>query len=391
MSSGDSGDSGGDIGSSASAASDSSTATIAIEAAPDSAGGVAASIPEAQRIGQQDALSSTASPETAAIGMGWRDTSLSQPPTEAAFIGDYAWQNQPNYDALPAPERVEAALEADKPGLSGSSRPHSEVYTMFNPALGQVYVGLVKDAPGARTAQQSLILDYESRVAHGMTPDTGWGLPVLDLSTLDQDEATGRAQMLLNYYRDQGMLAQMRTPAGGTSPEQNFVQPHWQRPEIARGAPGWEPVTAPVHEYIEPPEFSRLGERTVVRDRQGYTYETYTMYNERTGEVYAGKTSGFAGPLENVAARYKEHVASGKTPERGWQPAVLDRTSANERAIDGREVEVQYENQRLGIAPPADKYHRGASPSRAPELIDVAQQEFGPVPAGGVHHPWNWW
>ena len=430
MSSGESG--GGDIGGST-AVADASPATIGTETAPASVESATAVAQEAQYTGEQGTLSSAASrAETAAIGSrGWQEMSLSQAPTEASpYIPDYTGPNQQSYDALqgtarvdalerqeqdaaglarlsrlperspdqpPTSERVEAGLEADKPGPSGSAKPHSEVYTMFNPALGQVYIGLVKDAPGARTAQQSLILDYEQRIAtYGMTPDTGWGLPALDLSTPDPNEATARAQMLLNYYRDQGMLAQVST-SGQPHPEQNFVQPNWQAQYRARGDKGWEPVTGPVHHYIAPPDFSRMGDTPATEaDQRGKTYQTYTMYNERTGQVYAGQTSGLAShsPLQNVADRYMQHVKGPEamTPERGWQPAVLDKTSADPTAITGRERMLQDYYEEQGMRSPEQK-HKGAGDNRAARVIEIAQREFKEpsIPAGGVHRPWHWW
>lgn len=432
MSSGESGDSGGDIGSST-AVADASPATIGTETAPASVESATTVAQEAQYTGEQGTLSSAAPrAETAAIGSrGWQDTPLSQAPTEASpYIPDYAGPNQQSYGALDgsarvdalersepdtaafsrtsrlpegsadqpplASERVEAGLEADRPGVWGRSGEHSEVYTMFNPRLNQVYVGLVENDPAERTTQQSLIVDYESRVAHGLTPDRGWGLPVHAFHSNDAHEAAVRAQVILNYYRDQDMVADLGR-GGRSDPQHNFMSPRAQESyrasDTARGNQHlWEPLTEPVHRYEEPPDFSRLGE-TRAAQVAGYrhTYETYTMYNERTGEIYSGKTSGSAGPIENVAERYTEHVASGKTPERGWQPAVLDQTSPDSRAIDAREVQLQYDYQRQGKAPPIDKYHRGASPRRAPEMIATAEQTFGPVPAGGIHHPYEWW
>lgn len=66
------------------------------------------------------------------------------------------------------------------------------------------------------------------------------------------------------------------------------------------------------------------------------TYQTYTKTNPDTGEVYSGRTSGTASPEENVARRDRSHHMN----ERGFGPAVLDKSSTNPAAIRGREQQL---------------------------------------------------
>jgi hypothetical protein len=66
------------------------------------------------------------------------------------------------------------------------------------------------------------------------------------------------------------------------------------------------------------------------------THQTYTKKNEKTGEVYSGKTSGKGTPEENVAKRDSrpDHQAKNKD---GYGPAKLDKSSKDPNAIRGRE------------------------------------------------------
>lgn len=55
-----------------------------------------------------------------------------------------------------------------------------------------------------------------------------------------------------------------------------------------------------------------------------------------TGDIYTGRTSGEKTPLENIAARDKNHHMN----EQGYGPAELDRSSSNKDAIRGREQQI---------------------------------------------------
>ena len=55
------------------------------------------------------------------------------------------------------------------------------------------------------------------------------------------------------------------------------------------------------------------------------SYPTYVKVNADTGEVYAGRTSGFDTPLENIAAR----DTSCAYDDLGFGPAQLDQSSAS--------------------------------------------------------------
>jgi RHS repeat-associated protein len=66
------------------------------------------------------------------------------------------------------------------------------------------------------------------------------------------------------------------------------------------------------------------------------TYQTYTKTNGTTGEVYSGKTSGTGTPEANVRNRDSKPDHKAKT-EKGYGPAVLEKSSSNSDAIRGRE------------------------------------------------------
>lgn len=59
------------------------------------------------------------------------------------------------------------------------------------------------------------------------------------------------------------------------------------------------------------------------------TYQTYTKVNPETGQVYAGRTSGYGTPLENIAARDSGHAYN----DLGFGPAQLDQSSENYVAV----------------------------------------------------------
>ncbi|WP_419812973.1 RHS repeat-associated core domain-containing protein [Bacterioplanoides sp.] len=66
------------------------------------------------------------------------------------------------------------------------------------------------------------------------------------------------------------------------------------------------------------------------------TYQTYTKTNPKTGEVYTGRTSGTGTPEQNIARRDANHHMNDK----GFGPAVLDKSSANRHAVRGREQQL---------------------------------------------------
>ncbi len=63
------------------------------------------------------------------------------------------------------------------------------------------------------------------------------------------------------------------------------------------------------------------------------TFQTYTKTNPATAEVYCGRTGGCGTALENIASRDASHHMTDK----GFGPAVLDKSSTNAAAIRGRE------------------------------------------------------
>lgn len=86
-----------------------------------------------------------------------------------------------------------------------------------------------------------------------------------------------------------------------------------------------------------------IADATVAADATGdvgsaltRSYQTYIKVNADTGEVYAGRTSGFGTPLENLAARDASHAYN----DLGFGPAQLDQSSASYAAIRGREQQL---------------------------------------------------
>jgi hypothetical protein len=106
------------------------------------------------------------------------------------------------------------------------------------------------------------------------------------------------------------------------------------------------------------------------------TFQTYTKANSKTGEVYCGRTSGCGTALENVANRDVSHHMNDK----GFGPAMLDKSSSNAAAIRGREQQLidasggarssggTSGNAINGIAP--------SNPNRG-TYMDAARKEFG--------------
>jgi RHS repeat-associated protein len=104
------------------------------------------------------------------------------------------------------------------------------------------------------------------------------------------------------------------------------------------------------------------------------TYQTYTRTHPITGEVYAGKTSGYGTPLENILVRQRGH------PERlqDFLPSVLDQSATSMEAIRGREQMLIDYFRSQGLSA---NLINGISP-RNPHLrdfLDAAIRVFGPL------------
>ena len=78
---------------------------------------------------------------------------------------------------------------------------------------------------------------------------------------------------------------------------------------------------------------SRVRGKTSYGKSRQKTYQTYTKTNPQTGEVYSGRTSGYGNPAENIRRRDANHHMNRK----GFDPAVLDKSSSDYNAIRGRE------------------------------------------------------
>ena len=106
------------------------------------------------------------------------------------------------------------------------------------------------------------------------------------------------------------------------------------------------------------------------------TFQTYTKTNAKTGEIYCGRTGGCGTPLENIAKRDANHHMNDK----GFGPAVLDKSSTNSAAVRGRE---QMMIERSGGAKSAGGTSGNAINGIAPKnpnrerYINEAKKTFG--------------
>jgi RHS repeat-associated protein len=106
------------------------------------------------------------------------------------------------------------------------------------------------------------------------------------------------------------------------------------------------------------------------------TFQTYTKTNAKTGEVYCGRTSGCGTALENVAKRDGSHHMNDK----GFGPAVLDKSSGNAAAIRGREQQVIHASGGARSAGgTSGNAINGISPNNPNRdmYLDAARKEFG--------------
>ncbi|MFO1217585.1 MAG: RHS repeat-associated core domain-containing protein [Burkholderiaceae bacterium] len=106
------------------------------------------------------------------------------------------------------------------------------------------------------------------------------------------------------------------------------------------------------------------------------TFQTYTKTNARTGEVYCGRTSGCGTALENVANRDASHHMNDK----GFGPAVLDKSSRSSAAIRGREQQLTDANGGARSSGGASgNLINGISPNNPNRgtYLDAARKEFG--------------
>ena len=104
------------------------------------------------------------------------------------------------------------------------------------------------------------------------------------------------------------------------------------------------------------------------------TFETYTKKGP-SGEVYSGRTSGKAGPDQNVANRDANHHMNSK----GFGKAQLDKSSMNKNAIRGREQQLIDKNGGAkstgGTSGNAINGISDKNPKKA-QYIEAAKKEF---------------
>jgi len=105
------------------------------------------------------------------------------------------------------------------------------------------------------------------------------------------------------------------------------------------------------------------------------TYQTYTKVNPDTGQVYAGRTSGWRSPFRNIAQRDVGHEYT----DLGFEPAQLDQSSTSDIAIRGREQQLINYYREQGISANGRNEINPDDPSYGWYLL-IAVQEFGPLP-----------
>ena len=102
----------------------------------------------------------------------------------------------------------------------------------------------------------------------------------------------------------------------------------------------------------------------------------YTKTNAKTGEVYCGRTSGCGTALENVANRDASHHMNDK----GFGPAVLDKSSSNAAAVRGREQQlIDASGGARSSGGTSGNAINGISPNNPNRgrYVDAARKEFG--------------
>jgi len=103
----------------------------------------------------------------------------------------------------------------------------------------------------------------------------------------------------------------------------------WRKAEIGVGKGGYVRLKGEGSVYV-----GKNGNISLSKSVQSKvkTHQTYLKKNSE-GTVYNGKTSGTGTPYENILKRDKYHHMN----EKGYGPAVLDKSSKNKAAIRGRE------------------------------------------------------
>lgn len=106
------------------------------------------------------------------------------------------------------------------------------------------------------------------------------------------------------------------------------------------------------------------------------TYQTYQKVNEKTGEVYIGRTSGNKSPHDNVKARDKNHHKNAD----GFGEAKMVNTSSNRDAIRGQEqILIEKNGGAKSLGGSSGNAINGVSPNNpnAEKYRQAAITEFG--------------
>ena len=144
---------------------------------------------------------------------------------------------------------------------------------------------------------------------------------------------------------------------------------------------GNEPIYTSQAQYdrAHPTTSAKDGNGRVDTNASTTTHQTYQKTNEKTGEVYSGKTSGKGTPEQNVANRDKKPDHQQKN-EDGYGPAKLEQSSTNKSAVRGREQQLIDKNggakSQGGTSGNKIQGIRNANPHRQ-ECLDAAKKEFG--------------
>jgi hypothetical protein len=162
--------------------------------------------------------------------------------------------------------------------------------------------------------------------------------------------------------------ARLRTPAGGTATVLGGYTPKTTTGWM------WDLAVTVDHDFYIDTTATDILVHNCPAGRASKTYQTYIKTNSQTGEVYAGRTSGYGTPLENVAARDARHEYN----DLGFGPAQLDQSSRSLAAIRGREQQLIDHYRSRGISGNDYNGIDPDNPNRA-RYLQAAFDTFGPL------------
>jgi hypothetical protein len=116
--------------------------------------------------------------------------------------------------------------------------------------------------------------------------------------------------------------------------------------------------------------------------RRQIVYVTYTRLNDATGEIYSGRTSGYADEaISTILARRMagQPILNGQ----GFDPPTLDRVTNEYEAVRGREQQlIDYHGGARSVGGTARNMINGVADlnPRRPDYMAAALANFGPLP-----------